>query len=190
MGHSKTNRWKGFLLGSIGGVAGIVAMRQYWTLASALAGGDPREKKVEKKGDETQPLDLDEVSLVGKHHEDGESTTGAVGRILYSVATGKEPKSKETRTTLSYLVHWVFTVLVSGVYGAIRGNVRWLDFKGGLALGVALWSLGDELAMPLLGLADGPTAYPIQLHAHGFGAHIAYGLATSIATQSLQNVTS
>jgi hypothetical protein len=60
--------------------------------------------------------------------------------------------------------------------------------KGGLAVGVGLWLLGDELVMPLLGLTGGPTAYPAAVHVHGFGAHLAYGLATSAATQALRGL--
>jgi hypothetical protein len=51
-----------------------------------------------------------------------------------------------------------------------------------------LGALGDELMMPLLGLADGPTAYPVELHAYGLGAHIVYGLAMAATAQVLDKV--
>ena len=77
---------------------------------------------------------------------------------------------------------------MSGGYGALQGPTSVPDIQGGLALGIGLWFFGDELAMPLLGLADGPTAYPPALHAHGLGAHLAYGLATSATTQLLHRL--
>ena len=70
-----------------------------------------------------------------------------------------------------------------------REQNRWEGFILG-ALGVGLWLFGDEVVMPLSGLAKGPTAYPMELHAHAFGAHVAYGLATAAATQALQQLTS
>jgi uncharacterized membrane protein YagU involved in acid resistance len=111
-----------------------------------------------------------------------------MGRIAYRVITGKEPESEETRTMLSYLVHWLISLGVSGLYGALRGRTPGPDAEGGAAMGTSLWLLGDELAMPLLGLTDGPTAYTPLLHLHAFGAHIAYGVASSLATQALHRL--
>ncbi len=132
---------------------------------------------------------FDSISLIGTHHEEGESSTAAMGRIAYRAITGGDPESEETRTTLSYLVHWGYSMLMGGAYGALRGPADVLDLKGGLALGLGVWLFGDELATPLLGLAKGPTAYPPVLHAHAFAAHVAYGLATSAATQTLFRLT-
>ncbi len=179
MRHHEPNRWKGFVLGALGGVAGVVAMRYYWKAISALSGGDPRTQSQGAPATDA----LDSISLIGKHHQAGESSTAAVGRIAYQTITGKEPESQETKTTLSYIVHWVLSMFMGGVYGAIRGRADVPDLRGGLTLGIGLWFFGDELAMPLLGLTKGPTAYPLALHAHAFGAHIPYGLATSATAQ-------
>ena len=180
----KSNPWKGFVVGTLGGVAGVLAMSYYWQVASALSGGDPR--KASKPNDEPQPLDS--ISLIGTNHEEGESSTAAMGRIAYQVITGKEPRTQETRTVLSYLVHWLISMFASGLYGAVRGKGHLLDVSGGAAMGTSLWLLGDEVAMPLLGLTDGPTAYPPVLHLHAFGAHIVYGVASSVTTQLLRRL--
>jgi uncharacterized membrane protein len=179
-----TNRWKGFVVGAAGSAAGVLAMRAYWQVASILSGGDPRQQT-----GNPEPQALDDISVVGTHHEQGESSTAAMGRIAYELIAGKPPASEETRTTLSYLVHWGYSMLMGGLYGALRGRARWPDAKGGLGLGLGVWGLGDELATPLLGLAKGPTAYPPALHAHAFGAHVAYGLASAAATQALLGLT-
>jgi hypothetical protein len=180
----QSNRWKGFVLGSLGGVAGIFAMQYYWQLATALNGGqDPRKAQA---NDTPQPLDS--LSLVGQQHEAGESSTAAIGRIAYRVVTGKEPVSQETRTMLSYLVHWIISMAVAGMYGAVRGRASMPDVEGGPAMGTSLWLFGDEVAMPLLGLTDGPTAYSPLVHVHAFGAHLAYGVASPLATQALRRL--
>ena len=183
MSRRERNRWKGFVLGTVGGTAGVVAMSGYWRAASALAGRDPR-----RQGRNHAPHPLDWISLAGSQHEEGESTTAAAGRILYRKITGRDPESEETRDALSYLVHWAFSMLTSGICGAIRCRAAFPDLKGGLSLAIGLWLFGDELAAPLLGLAKGPTAYPPVLHAHGLGAHVAYGLGSSAATQLLQRL--
>jgi uncharacterized membrane protein YagU involved in acid resistance len=176
-----TNHWKGFVLGAVGGAAGVLAMMAYWNAVTAIFGQDPRT--IKKKS--TQPQPLEEMSLIGQHHEEGESSTAAMGRIGWKLVTGKEPRAKETRTTLSWLVHWVISMASGAAYGVVRGKAEPIDVPGGLLLGTSLWLLGDELAMPLLGLTDGPTAYPTELHVHAFGAHVAYGLASSVTTQVL-----
>jgi hypothetical protein len=187
MGNRDVNRWKGFVLGAGGGVAGILAMRYYWKAVTAITGGDPR--KASGPAAKHPPQPLDHVSLIGKHHQQGESSTAAAGRILYTALTGKPPQSAETKTVLSYVVDWVISLGAAGAYGAWRGSARFPDVPGGLVLGVGLWLGGDEAVMPLTGLTAGPTAYTPALHAHALGAHLAYGLASSAAAQALQAVT-
>ena len=132
--------------------------------------------------------ELDDISLVGQQHKEGESSTAAMGRIAYRTITGKEPRAQETRTVLSYLVHWLISMGSSGMYGALRGSTDSADMQGGILLGTILWLFGDEFLMPVLGLTDGPTAYPSELHAYSWGAHMAYGIASSMATQLLEKL--
>ncbi|HEX8110896.1 MAG TPA: hypothetical protein VF516_24355, partial [Kofleriaceae bacterium] len=58
----------------------------------------------------------------------------------------------------------------------------------GAALGVGLWVVGDELAVPLLGLADKPTAYHPSQHAQGLVEHLAYGVAAATTARALGGV--
>lgn len=170
------------LFGIAGGMAGLAAMRLYWRAATVLRGEDPRGLTAEGP-----PRALDEVSVVGRQHQEGESSTAAVGRKAYEEATGEEP-DRAQKTWLSYGVHWSYGLLMAGGYGALRGRQDGLDVPGGLAFGTGLWLLGDELVVPLLGLAEGPTAYPAAQHAHRLGAHLAYGAATAAAAQVLHSL--
>jgi hypothetical protein len=179
------NRWKGFVLGAVGGAVGVMAMEGYWKAVVTITGKDPREASVPKN---KKPQALDDISLVGQQHKEGESSTEAVGRIAFEGVTGKKPRSKETRRTLSYEVHWAFGMTAAALYGALRGSARVPDVLGGLALAVGLWGLGDELAVPLLGLAGGPTSSPPELHAYTLGAHVAYGLTTAAVAQVLDKI--
>ncbi|MCQ3932912.1 MAG: hypothetical protein DPW16_20880 [Chloroflexi bacterium] len=174
--------FRSLLTATVGGAAGVAAMAAYWKTVTAITGRDPRQNKTNYAGE--QPLDS--ISIVGKQHERGESSTGAIGRIVYRALMGRAPQSQETRTFLSYLVHWVISLGMSGISGSLQRRRNKPDAKNGLMLGSGLFLLGDELAMPLLGLADGPTAYPPKLHIHSFGAHVAYGLASSFATKILR----
>src|SRR5262249_18384370 len=152
----KPNRWKGFVLGVIASQVALIAMTYYQVkVAPAVAGersrqsqsvgregesgeaghgaqgakegGNSTEKNKHSKEYQSQHGPPDSISLSGKHYKDGETSTAALGRMTYRFLTGKEPSAKETQETLSYLVHWLYGILMGGVYGAVRGGVRFPD---------------------------------------------------------------
>ncbi len=53
---------------------------------------------------------------------------------------------------------------------------------GGALFGAGLWLLGDELAVPLLGLSDRPTSYPVTSHLQSLAQHLGFGVATAATT--------
>ncbi|MBK8905013.1 MAG: hypothetical protein IPM53_27785 [Anaerolineaceae bacterium] len=182
------NRWKGFIIGAVGSVAGLMAMRWYWeNVAPSL------NEKVDLGGTDVYPenLDLDDISQVERHPDPEESPTAVLGSMAYERVTGSEPETKETRTALSNLVHWGYGILQGGLYGAARaanGTNKGLDLSGGAAHGLGLWLLGDEVTVPMLGLQEGPTAVSPTGHLNRLGAHLAYGLATAATTQILRRI--
>jgi hypothetical protein len=181
------NRWKGFTCGLLGSIAGLTAMSMYWQYVAPALSDKSSNNQSEKNGAGT-PQPLDDISLTGKQYRDGESSTAALGRIIYQQVTGQEPKSPETQTILSYLAHWGYGMGQGGLYGAARSSANHFDLVGGVVFGAGLWLVGDELVVPLLGLQGGPTAVsPIQ-HAHRLGAHVAYGMALAAATYSLRRL--
>lgn len=60
---SETNRWKGLILGALGGIAGILAMHAYLKNVFRYLGYDPRKKQNENQ----EPQPFDDISVVGKH---------------------------------------------------------------------------------------------------------------------------
>ncbi len=169
--RTRPDRWKGFVTGLVGGVAGTIGMGYYWKIVTGLAGKDPRTLTTANG-----PHQFDSISLLGKNHADDESSTMALGRIFYNTISKQVPQSKETKALLSNLVHYTYGSLQPGLYGAFRADKQGLDLNGGVVFGTILWLGGDELAVSLLGLADGPTKFPISQHLHRWGAHLTYGL--------------
>ncbi len=167
--------WKLYLAGVAGGAAGTAAMGLYMKAMKSRNGGGAEQPKEHN------------ISVVGRQHEEGESAPAAVGRIVYRKLRGREP-DPDTRKKLSNAVHWGYGIDMGGTYGLVRGKARKLDVVGGLVYGAALWALGDEIAVPLLGLAEGPKAYPKKLHAETLGAHLVYGVATALSTQLMERV--
>jgi len=185
--HQEANRWKGFVLGLAGGAVGLIAMDSYWQWVAPLVTSWVSNQTSESSG-HVEPQPLDSISLIGKQYQEGESSTAALGRIAYRALTGQEAQSQETKTTLSYLVHWIYGMLQGGIYGAIRAAAGFPDIRGGLAFATGLWLFGDELTVPLLGLQGGPTSVPPRQHANRLGAHLAYGFGTAVTTQFLNRL--
>lgn len=180
------DRWRGFVFGLLGSVAGLMAMDAYWKyVASQLT---PEEGSSKAQNGNDQSHSLDNISLVGKYYREEESSTEALGRLIYESLTGYTPRAPETKEVLSYLVHWGYGMFQGGMYGALRSRARGLDPKGGLLYGAGLWLLGDEVAVPALGLQGGPTTVSNVQHLHRLGAHLAYGLGTATATQLLHRL--
>lgn len=190
MTHHETNRWKGFVVGILGSVAGLLAMRYYWNNVAPMlkdkANSQSGNKQQQQQANSLQ--ELDSIAIFGKQYKDDESATAALGRMLYSRLNGQEPQSEETKTALSYLVHWGYGMYQGGNYGAWRSDAGFPDLRGGLIWGAGLWLVGDELMVPLLGLQQGPGAVPPVQHANRLGAHLAYGLATAATTQLLRKM--
>ena len=159
-------------------------MDGYWKVAPAWAGKDPR---AETRGD--GPHALDDVSPIGQHHGAEESLTAAIGRVVSEQFAGAPPEAAETKTALSYIVHYGYGSLQGGIYGVATGADGFAqDVATGPGFGTALWLFGDELGVSLLGLADGPGKYPLSQHLYWWGAHLPYGLATALTTAPLRRL--
>lgn len=170
---------RGVLFGAVGGAVGTFLMPFYWKAATALHGKNPLMMT-----NEGPPHALDSISAVGEQAREDEGSTEAVGRIIHESVTGDEPADAR-KERLSEGVHWSYGILVSALYGAVRGHRPVPDVAGGAVFGTALWALGDELMVPVLGLSKGPTAYPTVQHAHRLGVHLLYGVAAAATTQAL-----
>lgn len=177
---TKLSQKKNMITGLVGSVVGLMAMRLYWQKVAPLISEQLNDKPIESDK-------LNDISLVGKQYEKGESSTAALGRMAYEKIVGQEPDDK-TKEMLSYATHWLFGLLQGGTYGSLRAKLPGADMLGGLLFGAGLWLFGDETAVPALGLQKGPTAVSPAQHVNRLGAHLAYGLGTAAAAQLLRRI--
>jgi len=56
----------------------------------------------------------------------------------------------------------------------------------GVPFGAAFWMVVDEGALPLLGLAKGPNAYPVSTHAYALASHLVFGLTAEVVRSSVR----
>jgi hypothetical protein len=187
--HGRQDPWKGLVLGLIGGAMGVGAMDVYMRRIGPLLFGDPERNEGGDRG-QRKPSSagpLANISLMGQHHQGAESATAALGRIAYREAVG-HPPNPETKSALSHAIHWAYGVTQGGLYGLARPQAEGVDLPAGLIFGTGLWLLGDELAVPLLGLQEGPTAYPANVHLNRLVGHLVYGATTAATTRLLHRL--
>ncbi len=178
----EASRWVGRVAGLIGGAVGTAAMTYYQKKMAPLM----ERSRTDGSGARKREHD---VSLIGRKHRTDESSTAALGRIVYQKVTKTEPDDR-TQNRLSNIVHWTYGTAMGGTYGLIRGPKEGVDLSGGLGYGAALWMAGDEAAIPLLGLAEGPKGYPATLHVETLGAHLVYGAVVAATTQLVRRILS
>lgn len=195
-----TNRWKSGVLGVLGGALGVMAMDYYFKNAAPAVSKVVQKQKVKLRQTANGAEDSDEqrqqeksalpkdISIIGHQARGDESSTAALGRIIYTQITGQEPQSEETKQLLSYLVHWAYGMAQGGLYGALQADAEFPDMDGGAAYALGLELIGDELIVPLLGLQEGPGAVSAEQWANRVGAHLTYGITTAAATQALRRI--
>ena len=75
----------------------------------------------------------------------------------------------------------------TGRHESVRLNGERANRLAALGVFTALFLGGRELAIPALGLAKPPHHAEPQLHAHGFLAHLLYGVTLELVCQSSAN---
>jgi hypothetical protein len=170
-------------IGVVGGLAGLAAMSAAERLVQPF---------VKKRAPAPTDVFATErnISPLGSHHREDESATDAAGRIAYQRVVGHEPSERQERA-LSWGVHIGYGLFVAGVYGAIEARERrslMRAIRTGALFGLGLWLFGDELAVPLLGLADKPTEYHVTKHAQSLVAHLGFGIATAATTNAIRSL--
>ena len=87
-------------------------------------------------------------------------------------------------------IHYFMGIAPGALYALWRHRLKGLGFWRGPAYGFGLFITIDEIIVPAIGYASGPTAYPWQAHARGFFAHLILGTATDSIISLLKKATS
>ena len=153
------------VIGLIAGMLGALAMDQF-TRVWNTAVSDTRRTK--------QSLPY------GQQEWDSTSRTAArLGRWLFK----RSLTTTEIRTG-AQIVHFGVGGLAGAAYNVWRGGSA-TTLRSGVLFGAILWVVGEELAMPLLGINNPPGAYTARMHAHSLGEHLCYGAGTALASRFL-----
>jgi hypothetical protein len=160
------------LAGAIGGLAGTSAMNETqraWT--HAVDGQAPE-------------------SPAGKHdardwqeRSEGQNSNEIAAQFLATRFIGRRLDCGELAIAAA-LAHYTFGAAMGALYGA------YVERRGrsgtGIAFGLMVWLLADEIAMPLLGLSGSTLRRPLEKHLQSIAAHIVFGMTTEAARGALE----
>jgi len=167
-------------LGVIGGLAGLAVMNLVRLGTAPLV--KPRAPR---------PTDVflteRTISPIGPHHRSGEPAAEALGRLAYEKLIGGEP-SRRVQRALAWAVQLGYGLLAAAAYGLVRSRRTRRPVRDGAWFGAGLWLVGEEIAAPLLGLTDKPTAYHPTYHLQSLAQHLGFGIATAATTHALEEM--
>ena len=101
-------------------------------------------------------------------------------RIFNHKLTASEKKIAGTA------VHYLLGTGVGGLYGVAAEKAPNVSAAAGLPFGAVFWLVVDEGAVPLLGLSEGPMAYPPSIHAYALSSHFVYGITAEVVRRAVR----
>lgn len=117
---------------------------------------------------------------------DQNATVATAQRISQAVLN--RPLTETEKHVAGPAVHYAYGSLVGALYGGMAELLPITSAGLGMPFGFALWVLGDEIAVPALGLGKQPTEYSPEVHADALAAHFMYGATTDVLRRVLRHV--
>ena len=187
--------WKGLVAGLAAGLVASWAMNQFqaaWTRVAAgfdkPHGAQSMQPSEGPNPDEMSPSDhaiAKQQSPAEKEAQ--EDATVKTARAISEGIFGHELKENEKKPA-GAAVHYAFGTATGGLYGAMAEVAPQVTTGAGIPFGAAFWVIADEAAVPLLGLAKGPTEYPLSTHAYALASHLVYGLTAEMSRRAVRHV--
>jgi len=167
--QSNRSAWKGLAAGVVGGlVASWVMDRfQYWWLSFS----DRDELSLQQTT--IDPVNQDEPATV--------KTASVISEGVFNHSLSV--KEKEIAGSL---VHYAVGTTAGAVYGLAAESTPEVTKLMGVPFGAVFWMVVDEGALPLLGLAKEPNAYPVSTHAYALASHLVFGLTAEVVRSSVR----
>lgn len=110
--------------------------------------------------------------------------------VAYNVAAkktaalaGKE-LSDEQSSKPGNALHYALALGWVPIYMVLRRRAGMTPFGAGVAAGLSMAVLVDEVANPLLGFTPPPQKYPLVTHLRGIAGHLVYGLGVATIVET------
>ena len=182
------NILKGLVAGLAAGLVASWTMNRFqdvWgQVAKAIETGPANQfQNISGEGREEAPGVQDPV--IGSRPEVQDDTTMKAASAVSEGVFGHKLTQSEKKMG-GTAVHYVLGTGVGGLYGAAAEIAPNVTAAAGLPFGAAFWLVVDEGAVPLLGLSDGPMAYPLSTHAYALSSHFVYGVTAEVVRRAVR----
>jgi uncharacterized membrane protein YagU involved in acid resistance len=84
--------------------------------------------------------------------------------------------SAEEKKKAGPIVHYAYGSGIGALYGGLAQKHEATRWGFGSAYGAAAWVLGDEIAVPALGLGKTPKETPVSQQVQMLAAHLVHGI--------------
>ena len=182
---------KGLVAGLAGGLVASWTMNQFqaaWTRAAEgfeKPHGAQSMQPTEGPNPDDEILDLSHTqSQSNERKENQDDATVETAKVISNVF-GHELKESEKKPA-GAAVHYAFGTVTGGMYGAMAELAPQVTAGTGVPFGAAFWLVADEVAVPALGLAKGPAAYPLSTHVYSLASHLVYGATAELTRRCVR----
>jgi hypothetical protein len=166
--HEDPSTWKGLLAGIAGGLAGTWVMTQFQNTFNAIWNRESSGEQTDGRPKEQEPATVKAAQALSKR---------VLGRTL----------SESEKDRAGMAMHYAFGTVSGGLYGVIVEAFPSSAAGSGVLFGILLWAVGDEVAVPALGLSGPPSEYPLSIHAYALASHVVYGFTTETVRRTVRS---
>ena len=116
------------------------------------------------------------ASLFGQDKQDGDPANVKAADDTSKAATGK-PVTQKRRAKAGSLVHYLTGAAIGIFYALLVLYWPAAAIGFGIAFGLAVASVLDDILVPAFGWGPWPWATPLNTHVYGLTAHAVFGVA-------------
>jgi hypothetical protein len=174
-------------------VAGLVAswtMNQFQAAWTRIAAGfeKPHGAQSLQPSEGPNPDEVPDSSQALTANQPAEEQDDATVKTAKAISEGifGHKLTQSEKKPAGAAVHYAFGTATGGLYGAMAEVAPQVTAGAGIPFGAVFWLVADEAAVPLLGLAKGPTEYPLSTHAYALASHLVYGLTAELGRRAVR----
>lgn len=193
--NGDVNIWKGLVAGFAGGLVASWAMNQFQAAWTSIVEGFEKPHGAQSMQPSKGPNPNEKPDSSPVHgqsraeKEQQDDATVETAKVISRNVFGHELKESEKKPA-GAAVHYAFGTLTGGLYGAMAEVTPQITAGAGLPFGTVFWVVADEVAVPVLGLAKGPTEYPVSTHVYSLASHLVYGVTAELGRRAVRQVLS
>jgi len=179
--------WKGVVAGLAAGLVASWTMNQFQAAWTRIVAGFEKPHGAQSMQPSEGPNPNEFPQQMNQPPEEQDDATVKTAKIISEGVFGHE-LTKDEKKPAGAAVHYAFGTATGALYGAMAEMAPQVTVGAGIPFGAVFWAVADETAVPLLGLAKGPTEYPLSTHAYALASHLVYGLTAELSRRAVRNV--